>query len=88
MCSREEHRDYDIEFMRLQEVRIATLTGLEREIVSLIGEGLKNKEIAERLCFSENLVHHHLTSVFNKLDVSDRLELVIYAYLCGVAKLP
>ena len=56
--------------------------------VTLIGEGLKNKHIAERLFISETTVRHHLTSIFSKLDVSDRLELVIYAYRHNLAKLP
>jgi DNA-binding NarL/FixJ family response regulator len=59
---------------------IAQLTGREREIVSLVGEGLKNKQIADRLCISETTVRHHLTSILSKLHVSDRLELLIFAY--------
>jgi DNA-binding NarL/FixJ family response regulator len=68
--------------------RIASLTEREREIVALIGEGLKNKLIANRLFISETTVRHHLTSVFDKLGVSDRLELIIYAYRHGLAKPP
>jgi len=56
------------------------LTGREHEIISLVGEGLKNKQIADRLCISEATVRHHLTSILKKLDVSDRLELLIFAY--------
>lgn len=56
------------------------ITGREREIISLVGEGLKNKQIADRLCISEATVRHHLTSILKKLDVADRLELLIYAY--------
>ena len=68
--------------------KIASLTEREREVVTLIGEGLKNKQIAERLFISETTVRHHLTSVFNKLGVTDRLELVIYAYRHNLAKPP
>jgi two-component system nitrate/nitrite response regulator NarL len=68
--------------------RIASLTEREREITALIGEGLKNKLIANRLFISETTVRHHLTSVFDKLGVSDRLELIIYAYRHGLAKPP
>ena len=53
----------------------------------LVGEGLKNKQIAERLVISEATVRHHLTSIFSKLGVTDRFELVIYAYRYGLAKL-
>jgi len=57
-----------------------SLTGREREIIDLVGEGLKNKGIADRLCISEATVRHHLTSILKKLEVSDRLELLIFAY--------
>jgi len=68
--------------------RIATLTDREREIVTLVGEGLKPKQIGERLFISEITVRHHLTSTFSKLGVSDRFELLIYAYRHKLAKLP
>ena len=70
------------------EARIESLTDREREVVALIGEGLKNKQIAERMFISETTVRHHLSSVFDKLDVSDRLELLIYAYRHNLAKPP
>jgi two-component system, NarL family, nitrate/nitrite response regulator NarL len=71
-----------------EAAKIATLTEREREVISLIGEGLKNKQIASRLYISETTVRHHLTSIFDKLGTSDRLELVIYAYRHGLAKSP
>lgn len=74
--------------MDVESRKIATLTQREREIVSLIGEGLKNKQIASRLFISEATVRHHFTSIFDKLDVSDRLELIIYAYRYGLIKPP
>ena len=66
--------------------KIATLTPRERAIIALIGEGLKNRQIAARLCLSEITVRHHLTTIFDKLGVIDRLELVVYAYRHGLAK--
>ena len=71
-----------------EAAKIETLTGREREVIALVGEGLKNKGVAERLCVSETTVRHHLTSIFAKLAVSDRLRLVIYAYKHGLAVLP
>jgi DNA-binding NarL/FixJ family response regulator len=68
--------------------KIASLTNREREVISLIGEGIKNKEIAERLFISETTVRHHLTSIFDKLDVADRVELLIYAFRNGLANPP
>lgn len=67
---------------------IAKLTQRERGVIALIAEGMKNKQIAERLCISETTVSHHLTSIFTKLGVTDRLELVIYAFAHGLAKIP
>jgi DNA-binding NarL/FixJ family response regulator len=68
--------------------KIESLTDREREVIALIGEGLKNKQVGERLFISETTVTHHLSSVFSKLEVSDRLELIIYAFRHGLAKLP
>ena len=68
--------------------KINSLTEREREVISLIGEGLKNRAVGDRLCISETTVRHHLTSIFAKLEVADRLELVIYAYKYGLATLP
>jgi len=71
-----------------EAARIAALSKREREVVVLIGEGLKNKQIADRLFISETTVQHHLSSIFGKLGVADRLELVIYAYRQSLVKLP
>ena len=60
--------------------RLASLTEREREVLGLVGEGLKNKQIADRLFISETTVRHHLTSIFGKLDVSSRFELIIFIY--------
>lgn len=68
-----------------ERAKIATLTEREREITALVGEGLKNKQIADRLNISEITVRHHLTSIYNKLDVVDRQSLMIYAYRHGLA---
>lgn len=71
-----------------ETARISSLTEREREVIALICEGLQNKLIGERLFISETTVRHHLTSIFDKLGVANRLELVIYAYRHGLAKLP
>jgi two-component system, NarL family, response regulator DegU len=74
--------------MEPKTARIAQLSEREREIICLIGEGLKNQQIADQLFLSEVTVRHHLTSIFKKLAISDRLELVIYAYQNNLARLP
>ena len=71
-----------------EHARIASLTEREREVVTLITQGLKNKQLAERLFISEGTVRHHLTSAFDKLGVKDRLELSVYAFRHGLAVPP
>jgi DNA-binding NarL/FixJ family response regulator len=68
-----------------EAMKIATLTAREREVIELVGQGLRNMTIADRLCISEATVRHHLTSIFAKLSVNDRLQLAIYAYRHGLA---
>jgi DNA-binding NarL/FixJ family response regulator len=67
---------------------LGTLTARERDITRLVGEGLKNDAIAQRLFISEKTVRNHLTVIFDKVGVRDRLHLAIYAYRRGLAKLP
>ena len=55
------------------------LSQREREIVALVAQGFKNKEMAEKLFISEQTVKNHLHNIFDKLGVSDRLELALYA---------
>jgi two-component system nitrate/nitrite response regulator NarL len=64
----------------------ARLSDREKDVVKLIGRGLKNKRISSELCISETTVRHHLTSIYNKLGVSDRLELLVYAHRHGLVK--
>jgi two-component system nitrate/nitrite response regulator NarL len=72
----------------IEKARIASLTDREREVIALIAEGLKNKQIGLRLFITETTVTHHLSSIFAKLEVSDRLELIIYAFRHKLAQLP
>lgn len=65
-----------------------TLTSRELEVVKMIGEGLKNKSVAERLSISEATVRHHLSSIYGKVGVEDRLNLVILAYQKGLISVP
>ena len=64
---------------------VATLTKREREIVRLVSRGYKNRQVASHLAISDVTVRHHLTSVFSKLSLADRFELIIYAYKHGLA---
>jgi two-component system, NarL family, nitrate/nitrite response regulator NarL len=61
------------------EARVPTLSRREREIVILVTHGYRNKELAEKLNISEQTVKNHMHNIFDKLGVSDRLELALYA---------
>jgi two-component system NarL family response regulator len=56
---------------------LALLTEREREIVRLIGSGESNKQIARELCITERTVKAHLTGIFRKLGVADRVRLAL-----------
>ncbi len=56
------------------------LTNRELEVVRMIGNGFCNKEISKKLFISEATVRHHLSSIYSKLGIEDRLNLAIYAY--------
>ncbi len=60
------------------------LSQREREIVALVSQGYKNKEMAEKMFISEQTVKNHLHNIFDKLGVSDRLELALYAIHKGL----
>jgi len=69
-------------------VKIESLTAREREIVALVTEGMTNKEIAQRLYISEATARNHLTSILDKLDVTDRFQLTVYAFRRGLVLCP
>ena len=60
------------------------MTKREHEIIVLIGQGLSNKDIADRLSISSTTVRHHLTSIFDKLGVTSRQKLLIRAHQHGL----
>ena len=55
------------------------LSDREKEIVQLVAQGFRNREVGEKLFISEQTVKNHLHNIFDKLGVSDRLELALYA---------
>jgi len=55
------------------------LTPRELEVISTIVAGYTNKDIAQKFSISEQTVKHHLTNIFDKLGVSNRLELALFA---------
>lgn len=62
----------------VKKTRTGGLTDREMEVLSCIGEGLSNAEIASRLCLSEKTVKNHLTNIFKKLGVNDRTQALVY----------
>jgi DNA-binding NarL/FixJ family response regulator len=67
---------------------LAGLTRRERDIINITLLGLKNRQVADRLFISETTVRHHLTSIFTKLGVRGRFELLRFAYQNGLTKPP
>ena len=65
----------------------SALTERERAVIVLIGQGLSNKDIADRLCISGITVRHHLTSIFDKLGVTSRQKLLIRAHQYGLVEI-
>lgn len=64
------------------------LTEREKQVVDLVCKGLKNKDIANKLFITETTIRHHLSSIFEKLNLTSRLELVIYAFKNNLVELP
>jgi DNA-binding NarL/FixJ family response regulator len=62
------------------------LTEREREVVALVGEGLSNQEIAERLFLSPATAKTHVSRAMSKLRVRDRAQLVVVAYESGLVR--
>ena len=58
---------------------VDTLTRREKTIISYLMQGWHNKEISTHLSISEQTVKNHLRTIYDKVGVSDRLELVLYA---------
>jgi two-component system response regulator DegU len=64
------------------------LTERERQIVNNVAVGLKNAEIGRKLAISEFTVKTHLTNIFQKLEIRDRVGLTLYALRTGMVSLP
>ncbi|MGW6510600.1 response regulator [Streptomyces niveus] len=67
---------------------VAGITGREREVLVLVGRGMSNSEIAERLVISVATAKAHVARLFSKLEARDRVQLVIIAYEMGLVAPP
>ena len=66
---------------------VDSLTKRELSVIALVGEGLSNRDISNRLSISDITVRHHLTRIFDKFGVVSRQQLLIRAHHLGLLKL-
>lgn len=78
-----EFSGYEIEEENKEIDRLSTR---EKEILTLVANGLTNKEISQRLEISEHTVKNHLKNLFQKLHLNNRVQLAKYAYEHGFLK--
>ena len=71
---------------RFDGARISDLTDREREILTMVGKGMSNDEIAAELVISPATVRTHVGRIMVKLDAHDRAQLVVAAYESGLVK--
>jgi DNA-binding NarL/FixJ family response regulator len=67
---------------------VLPVTAREREVLSLLAEGLSNRQIAERLVVSEHTVHRHVTNILRKLGLPSRTAAAAYAVRAGLPESP
>jgi NarL family two-component system response regulator LiaR len=67
---------------------LASLSQREREVLTLMAEGLSNLQIAERLGIGEKTVKTHVSNVLGKLNVTDRTQAAVYAWKSGLKQRP
>ena len=67
---------------------LAELTQREREVLGLVGAGLSNIEIAQRLAISPATARTHVSRAMGKLEARDRAQLVVFAYQAGLVAVP
>ncbi|HEY5262216.1 MAG TPA: response regulator transcription factor [Solirubrobacteraceae bacterium] len=71
---------------RLPQAGVEDLTPRELEVFALVGDGLSNLDVAERLMLSERTVKGHVSHLLAKLDTRDRAQLVVAAFEAGVVR--
>jgi DNA-binding NarL/FixJ family response regulator len=84
MRGHERKSTIPLEQFESEAVRMADLTFRERDVSILVADGLSNKQIGDELFISAVTVRHHLSSVFRKLHISSRFELIVLCYRHGL----
>jgi DNA-binding NarL/FixJ family response regulator len=70
-----------------ESAKIASLTPTERGLITFLGKGLDNRQIAEQMNMAESTVRNNLTRIYDKLEIKGgRLALLVYAYQHGLVK--
>jgi DNA-binding NarL/FixJ family response regulator len=72
-------------YMDTDTERIARLSDDERAVIRMVARGLSDEGIAQHLSMSDSAVTGHLDSIYGKLNVDARFELLIYSFLKGLA---
>ena len=81
------HANRQREQRREGEEALASLTPREREVLQLLGEGLSDKEIAERMGVGSETVRTHMVNLLGKLGVNSRLQALVFAVRYGAVRI-
>jgi DNA-binding NarL/FixJ family response regulator len=78
------YSDECLKISRIENEKVDSLSQREYDILKLVASGLSNKSIADQLFISEKTVKNHLTQIFRKLEVSDRVQATLFAIRSGI----
>ncbi|WP_409229333.1 LuxR C-terminal-related transcriptional regulator [Gudongella sp. SC589] len=79
-----QYSDECLKISRIENEKVDSLSQREYDILKLVASGLSNRSIADQLFISEKTVKNHLTQIFRKLEVSDRVQATLFAIRSGI----